>query len=132
MSILRHPTVARVALGLLTFPVASAAFAQTTKTASTTVNGGKPLFETIESVIGWACKVTSVLFTAAIILTIVFVLLAALNYITANGDPAKVKKGHQTLIWAAIGFAVALISATVPDIVAMVLGTSISALPGNC
>jgi hypothetical protein len=91
-----------------------------------------PLFDSIEGVAKWACKVVNVFFTAAIILTIVFVLVAAINYITANGDPAKVKKGHQTLIWAAVGFAVALIAATVPDIVAMILGTTLGALPAGC
>jgi len=123
---LRNPSLARLVVGLLTLPWASTALAQSTTTPK---SGGKPLFDTIEQVIAWSCKVVDVLFTFAVIVTIVFVLLAAIQYITGGADPAKVKNAHQKLIWAAIGFAVALISATVPDIVAIALGTT---LPAAC
>lgn len=84
-----------------------------------------PLFDSIGALANYACKVVDVVFTGAIILTIIFVLLAGIKYIMHGSDPAKISEAHKQLMWAAIGFAVALIAATVPSIVAVVLGTSL-------
>ena len=84
-----------------------------------------PLFESIGAVAMKACGVFNILFTGAIIVTIIFVLLAGIQYITQGSDPSKVSEAHQKLIWAAVGFGVALLARVVPSIVASFLGTSL-------
>lgn len=61
-------------------------------------------------VVGW-------LFTFLIILTVVFVLLAAFKYLTAAGDPEKVKSASHTLIYAAVAIVVALFARGLPLII---------------
>lgn len=73
------------------------------------------------AIISLGCLGLRWLFTIAIILSIVFALLAALDYITSAGDPAKVKKATNRIIYAAIGIAVALLARSLPVIVGGVL-----------
>ncbi len=87
---------------------------------------GEPIFENIDDVVSKACTLVNWIFTGALILTIVFVLLAAIKYITKGSDPKEISTAHQMLIWAAVGFAVALVAAVVPNFVASTLGTSIT------
>jgi hypothetical protein len=75
-----------------------------------------------ESVLDSICVVLNYLFTAAIILSIALILIAAFRYITASGDPEKLKSAHKTLMYVAIGIAVAILARTIPVIVASFLG----------
>ncbi len=61
-------------------------------------------------VVGW-------LFTFLIVLTVVFVLIAAYRYLTASGDPEKVKGAGSMLIYAAIAIVVALFARGLPLII---------------
>lgn len=72
-------------------------------------------------IVGW-------LFTFLIILSIVFVLLAAFKYLTASGDPEKVKAASHQLIYAAVAIIVAIFARGVPLIIASLFNTTV----GNC
>lgn len=85
------------------------------------------VFQNIGQVADKLCGVVDILFTGTLILTIVFVLLAAIKYITKGSDPKAVGEAHQMLIWAAIGFAIALFANTVPSIVAGIIGSGADA-----
>ncbi len=61
-------------------------------------------------IVGW-------LFTFLIILTVVFVIIAAFKYLTAAGDPEKVKSAGNTLVYAAIAIVVALFARGLPLII---------------
>ncbi len=69
------------------------------------------------TVIGW-------MFTFLIILAIVFILIAAYKYLTAAGDPEKVKSASHTLIYAAIAVAVALLARGIPLIIGTLLNSN--------
>jgi phosphoglycerol transferase MdoB-like AlkP superfamily enzyme len=71
------------------------------------------------------CPGAQWLFFIAILLSIVFALLAAFQYMTSSGDPAKVKSATQSLIFTAVGVAVALIAFLFPSIVAGIIGTTV-------
>ena len=103
-------------VGAVLTPLVS--YATTTVATSTR----QPIFRSIGDVVNKACYVTNILFTGAVIVTIVFVLLAAIKYITKGSDPKEVAAAHQMLIWAAIGFGVAVAASVVPEFVASVLG----------
>lgn len=102
-------------------PYVAAASIRVAEAASST----GPLFPTIGHAIAKACTAFDYLFTGALILTIVFALLAAIRYITKGSDPKEVATAGQMLIWAAVGFGVAILATTVPGIVASLLGASV-------
>ena len=104
------------AVGAAVAPLVS--YATTTVATST----HQPIFSSIGDVVNKGCYVVNVLFTGSVIVTIVFVLLAAIKYITKGSDPKEVSAAHQMLIWAAIGFGVAVAASVVPQFVASVLG----------
>ncbi len=57
----------------------------------------------IQTVLKWVL-------TFAIVIAVVIIIFAGIQYITANGDDAKIKKATQTLTWAVIGLVVAFIA----------------------
>lgn len=73
------------------------------------VPGGSPistdteLLNVIAGVVKWV-------YTIFFVVAVVFILFAAFNYLTAGGQPEKVKSAHTQLIWAAVAIAIALIS----------------------
>jgi fumarate reductase subunit D len=77
------------------------------------VNGFKTFICT--TLVGW-------MFTFLIVLAIIFILIAAYKYLTAAGDPEKVKSASHTLIYAAIAVAVALLARGIPLIVGTFVG----------
>lgn len=60
-------------------------------------------------------------FTAAIAFSIIMALVAAFRYMTSAGDPAKVSLASNTLIYVAVGIAVAILARTLPILVGSVL-----------
>src|SRR3989344_6347251 len=74
---------------------------------------------------GFICKFFNFLFGLLIILAIIFALVAAFRYLTAAGDPEKVKGASGTLLYAAIAVVVALIAKGVPFITANFFGANL-------
>jgi hypothetical protein len=73
--------------------------------------------------------VLSWIFTAAIILSIVMVLIAAFRYMTSAGDATKVKLATNMLIFAAVGVAVAILARTLPILVGSLVAQSLTLDP---
>jgi hypothetical protein len=70
------------------------------------------------------CTIAGWLFVFLVILAIIFVILAAFNYLTAGGDPEKVKTASSQLIYAAIAVAVGLLARGLPFFVGGIVGGS--------
>jgi len=62
-------------------------------------------------------NVTGFLFQIAVPLTAIMALVGGFQMITAGGDPEKFSKGRKTLMYAAIGFAVVILSGGVAAII---------------
>jgi hypothetical protein len=62
--------------------------------------------------------------TIAIPLTAIMVLVGALQITTSAGDPEKFSKGRKTIMYAAIGFAIALIATGVTSIISNLINGS--------
>ncbi|MFH1656986.1 MAG: hypothetical protein ABH919_00775 [bacterium] len=73
------------------------------------------LLDTIYTVTDW------VFFLVAALVTIM-VLMGGYNLITAAGEPAKVEKGKNYVLWASIGFIVALAAKAIPSVARAILG----------
>jgi hypothetical protein len=79
---------------------------------------------TVQAVLDEVCGVFDWMFYFLIALSVIFVVIAAYRYLTASGNPEKVKGATNTIIYAAIAVAVALLALAIPSIVANFLGAS--------
>jgi hypothetical protein len=70
------------------------------------------------------CGITNWLFYFLIILAVIFVIVAAFKYLTAAGDPEKVKAASHSLLYAAIAIVVGILAKAVPSLVGSVIGQS--------
>ncbi len=83
----------------------------------------------ITTLLGSMCTILNWVFTVLLILGILFVIVAAFRYLTASGDPEKVKKANHTLIYAAVAILVGILAKAVPIVVASLINVS---LPSAC
>ena len=64
------------------------------------------------------------MFTFLVVLTVIFVLIAAFKYLTAAGDPEKVKSAGNTLVYAAVAIVIALFAKGLPLIIGTFVGVT--------
>lgn len=69
------------------------------------------------------------LFTGAIILAIILVLIAAYKFLTSEGDPANTKAAGKMLVFAAIGLVVAIMARTMPVLVGSLIDKNVNLDP---
>jgi len=72
------------------------------------------------------CNITNWLFYFLIILAVIFIIFAAFKYLTAAGEPEKVKSAGHMLLYAAIAIVVGIIAKAVPSLIGSFLGTGTS------
>lgn len=72
----------------------------------------------VQSVLNYVCVAFDWAFWFLIALAVLFGIIAAFKYLTAGGNPENVKAGNNTLLYAAIAVAVALLARGIPLIVA--------------
>jgi len=73
------------------------------------------MFSALNYVINW-------IFMALVVLSAIVVIWGAVTLTTAAGAPEKVTAGRNLIIYAVIGFAVALLSRGIPGIVRTIMG----------
>jgi len=61
---------------------------------------------------------TDWLFVILLVVSVIFIVLAGLQFITGGGDPVAVSAARTKLIWAAVGIGVALLARGLPSAVA--------------
>ena len=66
---------------------------------------------------------TDWLFVILLVISVIFIVLAGLQFITGGGDPAAVSMARTKLIWAAVGIGVALLARGLPAAVQNLIGT---------
>ncbi len=74
------------------------------------------------------CAIIDWAFWGVIVLSIIFTLVAAFRYLTAAGDPEKVKLAGSTLLYVAVAIAVALIAKGFPTIISSLLGGGLTGI----
>lgn len=83
--------------------------------ATSPISTGANLITFIETLTNWV-------FAIFVVLTVVFVLLAAFQFVTAGGDEAKVGEARMKLIWAFVGIIVAFIAKGIVPVVRIIVG----------
>lgn len=76
---------------------------------------GADLVSVIDTVTNW-------IFAVLTILALIYVLLAAFQFVTAGGDAVKVGEARMKLIWAAVGIIIALASKGLVPIIRNIVG----------
>jgi len=76
----------------------------------TRVDTGAELVTTIQALTNW-------FFVSFLLLAVVFVILAAFQFLSGGGDPQAVAQARQKLIWAAVAIILATMSRAIPTVV---------------
>lgn len=95
--------------------VPAVAMAAPKELKETLPNGASDLYNLIDTLGNW-------FFTIFTVIAVFVILLAAFNYLTANGSEEKVHKAHKMLIYAVIGIAVAFLAKGLVFVVAQLVG----------
>ena len=66
-------------------------------------------------------NLTNWLFVGFMLLAVIFIILAAWQFISAGGDPTAITKARSKLLWAGIAIVVAVVSRAVPVVVQSIL-----------
>jgi hypothetical protein len=97
--------------------------------AAAQVGGGSPTpaptvtgVTSLQGIGGTLCNITNWLFYFLIILAVLFIIVAAFKYLTAAGEPEKVKSASHMLLYAAIAIVVGILAKAVPSLIGSVLG----------
>jgi hypothetical protein len=73
-----------------------------------------PIITQIGQLTSFICTAIDWLFTFFVILTILYIVIAAFRYLTSAGDPTRIDKANKTLLWAAVSIAIALVAKGIP------------------
>lgn len=78
------------------------------------------------------CNIIAIFFWIVIVVSIIMILLAAFNYVTAGDDTEKTTKARKMLTYAAVGIAVALLAEGFPQIVGSIFPSADSLQMSSC
>lgn len=78
--------------------------------------------ETVSGLFGILCAVFGWIFWILMLLAIIFVVFAAFRYLTAGGEPEKIKKANYSLIYAVVAIVIALLARSLPSIIGNFMG----------
>ncbi len=86
-------------------------------TGMNSVNGGAEdqLFPAIQGIL-------NAVFTIIGVVSVIMIILGGISYATSQGDPGKVKKGKDTILYGIIGLVVALLAFAIVNFVLGALG----------
>lgn len=112
------------AIMALVFPVFALAQSIPPPVPPSQTNVPQGQISSLNGVLQSLCTVFAYAFYFLIVLAVIFVIVAAFKYLTAAGDPEKVKSAGTMLLYTAIAIGVALLARAVPLVVASFLGAS--------
>lgn len=78
--------------------------------------------DSVEGVFILINQIFNILFWLLIVLAAIFIIMAAFSYLTAGGDPEKVKTANQKVIYAVVAVVVAVLAKTIPSVVCSFIG----------
>lgn len=111
-------TVLLASLSLLSF--ASLAFAALPTEVQTLPEGPT----SAAGILGILKTAANIIFTVLLVVAVVFVLLAAFQFITGGGNAEALEQARSKLIWATVGVGVALLAQAIPTVVRNILNVT--------
>lgn len=73
------------------------------------------------------CTIAGWMFTFLVVLAIIFVIYAALKYLTAGGESEKVTQANHMLIYAVVAIVVGLLAKGAPQLIGGIVGSTFAA-----
>lgn len=110
--------------GLLMVPLAAGAAPPGDGTDGDTSTIPTEVVTDVKGLIAIIDKIVNIFFTILLILAVIFILVAAYKYLTAGGDPEKVKSAHHVLIYALVAVAVAVLAKSLIAVIRNFVGAS--------
>jgi hypothetical protein len=95
--------------------VASAGGATPTQTIPENITDAQGFITLLENITDW-------IFVLLLVIAVIMIVLAGLQFITGGGDPAAVSEARTKLIWAAVGIGVALMARGLAPAVRNIIG----------
>jgi hypothetical protein len=92
--------------------------------APVTTNVPQGNITSMQSVLQMLCTVFAWAFYFLIVLAVIFIIIAAFKYLTAAGDPEKVKSAGTMLIYTVVAIVVALLARAIPLVIGSFLGAN--------
>jgi len=117
-----------VPAAVLAQPVQSCTLRHEITLGEDTYSVGTEIDEDINKAWGMFCMLDSVytvidwIFFGLVAAVSLLTIWGAFEILTAAGDPDKLKKGRERIMWAMVGLAVALLSRAIPSLVAAIIG----------
>lgn len=102
--------------------IATGAFLPIVASAATIQKLG-PGVKSFEGFLGIFDTLITWLFTILLVLAVIFIILAAFQYLTAGGEEEKIKQAHKKIIFAIVAIAVAFLAQGVSFVVAQLLNS---------
>lgn len=68
------------------------------------------IFRVLKTIVQWT-------YTCFFVVAVFFILIAAFNFLTAQGDPTKINSAKSQILWACVAIAIALISVGAAQII---------------
>ena len=112
---MKKKLLALATISLLVFPVAILAQVEPTETIPDTITTPQDIIVMIERVANW-------FFAILLAVALLFILVAAFQFLTSGGDPGKVGTARQALTYALVGIAVAFLAKGLVLLVRFILG----------
>ena len=118
-------------LSLVAFSSAIAVFLSSSLVVFAAQGIAAPITDTIGlqklmcTIIGW-------IFWFVLVLSVIMILVAAFDYMTAGDDTEKTTRGRKRLTYAAVGILVALLAFAFIPVVSSTIGTTIKLDPTAC
>lgn len=108
--------LASVLFSFLVFPVVGlAGLVAPAEGIPETITGAADIINIIDNLANW-------LFAILLAIAMVFIILAAFQFLTSGGDPARVTSARQSLMYALVGIAIAFLARGLVFLVRFVLG----------
>jgi len=84
-----------------------------------------PPVTTLQNIVDIMDKVGKWIFAIVFALAIIFILVAAFQFLTAAGSPERIASARQMLVFALVAVAVAVVAWGLPTLVKTLLGTTV-------
>jgi len=81
-----------------------------------TITTPDALVTLIETITNWV-------FTVFLLLAVLFLIIGAMQFVTAGGKPESVSEARQKIIWAVVGIVIALLARSIPAVLTNIVGT---------
>src|SRR3989344_9357629 len=101
-------------LGVAVFPLGAGAAAPTV---------GAPIIATTpQELVTIVKNITDWIFVLFLLLAVIFIIIGAMQFVTAGGKPESISEARQKIIWAAVGIIVALAARAIPAVLKNIVG----------